>query len=110
MGKTDKVPGLAYRLADHMRYLSTFIDTVLPDEKIVLIVNDWGSALGLNWARLHANRIAGLGLMEFLIPIPSWEAFPGRTREMFTAYRDPVQGRKLLIDENAFINLVLPEV
>jgi haloalkane dehalogenase len=27
---------------------------------------------------------------------------------MFRAYRDPVQGRKLLIDENAFINLVLP--
>lgn len=46
--------------------------------------------------------------MEFLTPIPSWEAFPERTREIFRTYRDPVQGRRLLIDENAFIKLVLP--
>jgi pimeloyl-ACP methyl ester carboxylesterase len=37
MGKSDKVPGLAYRLVDHMRYLSTFLDAVLPDEKIGLM-------------------------------------------------------------------------
>jgi haloalkane dehalogenase len=38
----------------------------------VLVLHDWGSALGLDWARRHEERVRGLVLMEFMLPIPTW--------------------------------------
>jgi len=37
----------------------------------VLVLHDWGSALGLDWARRHEGRVRGLALMEFIWPIPT---------------------------------------
>src|ERR1700759_528687 len=47
LGDSDKVPSLEYRISDHIRYIDAFMDTVLPAEKIVLVIHDWGSAIGL---------------------------------------------------------------
>ena len=76
MGDSGK-PALAYRFADHERYLGAVLDAIVPKGKIVLAVHDWGSTLGLDWARRNEHRVAGLVLMEFLAAsIASWEEFP----------------------------------
>ena len=108
MGESQKLPGLAYRFADHARYLEAFLDAVVPEGKVILVIHDWGSALGFDWARRHEDRVAGLAFMEFITPLPSWNEFPESARDLFRSFRNPKTGRKLLIEENAFIETVLP--
>ena len=76
---------------------------------IGLVIPDWGSALGLDWARQHAQRVSGIVLMEFITSVPSWDAMGENedVKKLFQAFRGP-EGRKLLIEENAFIEIVLP--
>lgn len=105
-GDSDK-PDIDYRVADHARYLERFIDALdLGD--VVLVVHDWGSALGLDWARRHEARIRGLAFMELIAPMPTWFDFYDQGVEFFQAFRNPQLGDKLLIEENAFLEKVLP--
>ena len=68
MGDSGKLPDPApdtYRFTTHRRYLDAFIDAVIgPAESIVLVVHDWGSALGFDWANRHRDRIRGIAYME----------------------------------------------
>lgn len=105
MGASDK-PDIAYRVADQARYFEAFIDTLHLDD-VVLVLHDWGSALGLDWARRHEERVRGLTLMEFIWPIPTWLDVGPKGAETFQAFRSE-QGRKLLIEENRFIEQILP--
>ncbi|KAH8822089.1 putative Haloalkane dehalogenase [Xylogone sp. PMI_703] len=107
-GDSDKVPGLEYRVADHQRYLDAFLDAILPEEKITLVLHDWGSALGFDWACRHEDRIRGLAFMEFIVPIDSWESCPKVFAESFQAFRTQPLGRELLIDQNMFVEGMLP--
>src|SRR3984885_5200850 len=105
-GDSDK-PAIPYRVEDHARYLQAFIETVQLTD-VVLILHDWGSALGLDWARRHSTRVRGLALMEFLPPMPTWLDLGPQAYEFLKAFRDPVAGRKLIIDDNVFIEKGLP--
>ena len=108
MGDSGKLPASAYGYAEHARYLEAFLNAVAPEGKLVFVVHDWGSGLGLDWCRRHADRVAGIALMEFIFPFPTWEEFPEEARDLFKAYRSPDTGRKMLIEENQFIEQVLP--
>ena len=109
MGDSAKPP-ITYDFADQSRYLGAFLDAIVPDGKLVLVVHDFGSQLGLDWAQRHRGRVAGLVLMEFLAgPIASWNDFPAEQRATFQAFRDPVEGRRLIKDENVFIEQKLQE-
>jgi haloalkane dehalogenase len=105
-GDSDK-PDILYRVEDHARYLQGFIEALQLND-LVLILHDWGSALGLDWARRHSTRIRGLALMEFLPPMPTWLDLGTQSYEFLKAFRDPLIGRKLIIDDNAFIEKGLP--
>jgi haloalkane dehalogenase len=108
-GQSDK-PAIAYRVADHARYLEGFIRALGLGE-VVLVLHDWGSALGFDWARRHEASVRGLVFMEFIRPFPTWADFAergDRRSGLFQAFRDPDHGRKLLIEDNAFIEQVLP--
>jgi haloalkane dehalogenase len=100
-------PEVTYRVQDHARYLEGFIETLgLGD--VVLVLHDWGSALGLDWARRHPDHALGLALMEFLTPVPTWLDLGPIPQALFQSFRDPNIGRKLIIDENAFVERALP--
>ena len=43
----------SYRFADHAEHLDAWFDAVLPEGPVVLVIHDWGSALGFHWA--HAT-------------------------------------------------------
>ena len=109
MGDSGKLPGSEYRYTEHARYVEAFLDAVVPAGKIVLVLHDWGSILGFDWARRHEDRVAGLALMEFGRPWRTWEEFPENGREVFQALRSPEMGRKMAIDDNFFIEQFLPE-
>ena len=105
MGQSDK-PDIAYRVEDHARYFEAFIEA-LDLQDVVFVLQDWGSALGLDWARRHPERVRGIVLMEFIWPIPTWGDVAPKAAEIFRAFRSE-QGRKLLINENRFIEQILP--
>ncbi|HEX6022701.1 MAG TPA: haloalkane dehalogenase [Solirubrobacter sp.] len=107
MGASDKAP-IAYRFADHARYLEAALDALALDDA-TLVLHDWGSALGFDWASRHESRVRGLAFMEaFLMPAPSYDVFPLELRDDFRAFRTPEIGWQLLVRENRFIEHVLP--
>jgi len=110
MGRSDK-PAIEYRYADHFRYLEGFIEA-LGLQNLTLVVHDWGSVLGLDYAMRHESNVRGVAFMEALIPpaFPksSLDAMPDGAREMFAGFRDPELGRKLLVDQNVFVEQLLP--
>jgi len=108
MGKSGK-PGIAYRFVDHARYLDAFLDAVVPEGKVVFVIQDWGSALGFHWASRHQDRVIGLAFMEFIRPFATWDDAGSREgQETFKAFRTPGMGRKLLIEDNLFLKAILP--
>jgi haloalkane dehalogenase len=106
MGQSDQ-PSIDYRFFDHVRYVDAFIEA-LGLERLTLVLHDWGSAIGLHWARRHAHRVEGLALMEFISPVPSWEDWPEALRPIFTAFRTPGVGEQLVLEQNVFLEKVLP--
>lgn len=109
-GKSDQ-PELDYTFGDHYRYFEAFV-AQLDLKNVTLVVHDWGSGLGLNYARLHPENVKGIVTMESivapLIPAASYEALPTDIGNFFRTVRDPVKGPKMLIDENYFVENVLP--
>jgi haloalkane dehalogenase len=107
MGQSDK-PDLAYRFADHARYLDAFIDALGLDE-LTLVVHDWGSALGFDWMARHPSAVRRVAFFEaFLAPLPSFEVFAPANRELFRQFRTPGTGERLVLEQNAFVEQVLP--
>jgi haloalkane dehalogenase len=110
MGDSDKLddpgPG-SYRFVEHRDYLDAFLDEVYPGGQITLVVHDWGSALGFDWASRHADRIAGIAYMEAIVSPMSWAQWPDGARELFQAFRSPA-GEEMILRDNMFVEQVLP--
>lgn len=106
MGKSDK-PDIEYRFFDHVRYVDGFIEA-LGLRNITFVIHDWGSALGFHYARRHEGNVKGLAFMEASVRPLTWEEWPEQARQMFQAFRTPQVGWDLLVNQNAFVEQVLP--
>lgn len=106
MGKSDK-PDCPYRFFDHARYLDAWFDEMALDE-VVLVIHDWGSALGIDWARRHSDRVAGIAMMEPILRNYAWDEFPQDLVPTFQAFRTPDEGERLILEQNMFVEQVLP--
>src|SRR5258707_9034857 len=82
-GQSGK-PDIAYRFADHVRYLDTFLAEAGISSAYV-VAQDWGTALAFHLAARRAKFVRGLAFMEFIRPMPTWEDFPAR--EPFQNFR-----------------------
>ncbi len=107
MGKSDK-PDIEYRFFDHVKYIEGFVEQ-MELKNVTLVIHDWGSGLGFHYARGHENNVKGIAFMEaILMPIPSWDLFPEKVRGAFKAFRTADVGWDMIINENRFIEQVLP--
>ncbi|GGK16535.1 haloalkane dehalogenase [Deinococcus malanensis] len=106
MGESGKAPGGNYTIAEHARYLDAWFDT-LDLRGVVLVLHDWGGALGFHWAARHPERVAGIAYMETIVQPVTWDDWdPGGVR-MFQALRSPA-GQTLILEKNVFIERILP--
>lgn len=107
-GQSGK-PDIPYRFADHIRYLDTFIEK-LEIDSAYFVVQDWGTALAFHIAARRPDFVRGLAFMEFIRPIPTWEEFlrGNPKREIFRLIRTAGEGEKLILEDNAFVERVLP--
>ena len=76
-------------------------------DDVVLVIHDWGSALGFDWANRHRDRVAGIAFMEAIVRPVGWDAWPEAATEIFQGFRSPA-GEDMVIDKNLFIEAVLP--
>ncbi len=106
MGRSDK-PDIGYRFFDHAKYLEGLIDELGLDD-VTIVGHDWGSALGLHWARRHPERVRAVALMEAIIAPMRWDQFPPEFRAGFRLMRAPVVGWCMLSLMNGFVEKVLP--
>ena len=108
MGNSGAAPSGSYRFVDHRRYLDAWFDALELKENITLVVHDWGSALGFDWAHRHSERIKGLVYMEAIVrPFLSWDEWPEVTRAFFKGQRTTA-GEELILQKNLFIEYLLP--
>lgn len=104
-GKSGK-PDCDYSFQDHIKYLDTFIKE-LHLKNIVLVVHDWGGALGFNYAQRNESNIKGLVFMETFCNLMDWKDLNTLTRLVFKQFRDPMKGQKWNGKYNLFLRLIL---
>ncbi len=107
-GKSDK-PDLDYTYQTHYKFINGFI-RVLNLKNLILVVHDWGSVIGLDYARQNETNVRGVVFMEAIIP-PSFPmadltAFGGPDG-LFAQFRTPETGKELLINQNLFVEQLL---
>ncbi|MGD8861044.1 MAG: haloalkane dehalogenase [Myxococcales bacterium] len=110
MGHSDKLPDSgpgSYRFIDHRRYLDLLLDALDVRERVTLVVHDWGSALGFDWARRHASAMRGIAYMEALVRPLTWQEWPENARDIFRALRSDA-GEEMILDKNLFVEAILP--
>ncbi len=106
-GKSDK-PDIEYRFVDHVKYVEGFIEA-LGLQNVTLVIHDWGSALGFHYAMRNESNVKGIAFMEaLLMPIPSFDSMPMDMKEMFQAFRTPDVGWDMIVNQNMFIEQLVP--
>ena len=105
-GQSGK-PDIEYRFFDQARYLDAFLDKAgIPSAYVV--AHDWGTALAFHLAARRPQFVRALAFMEFIRPMPTWDDFHPSAIETFQNFRTPGVGEKMILDENAFVERVLP--
>lgn len=107
MGRSDPMPDDDYSYLAHRRYLDAWIDLMGFDEPVVLVVHDWGSVLGMDYARRNPGNVAGIVHMEAIIAERRYADWRPQAAEWFAALRSP-DGEKLIFEDNLFIEGILP--
>jgi haloalkane dehalogenase len=105
-GQSGK-PDIEFRFSDHVRYFDAFLDRSGITSAFV-IAQDWGSALAFHLAARRPDFIRGLAFMEFIRPMPTWNDFHPDQIETFQKFRTPGVGEKMILENNAFVERVLP--
>jgi haloalkane dehalogenase len=108
MGNSGAAPDGSYRFVDHQRYLDAWFEVLDLKRNVILVVHDWGSALGFHWAHRHPERVKAIVYMEGIVrPFASWDEWPEVTRAFFQGQRTDA-GEDLILRKNLFIEYLLP--
>jgi haloalkane dehalogenase len=104
-GQSGK-PNIEYRFFDHVRYLDAFLEKA-GISSAYIVAHDWGTALAFYLAARRPQFVRALAFMEFIRPMPTWQEFHPSAVETFKKFRTPGVGEKMILDENAFVEVVL---
>lgn len=121
MGSSDAAPDGDYSFVAHSAWLDRWFDAMglasAPGDSdgdsggtkdVLLVLHDWGSALGFYWAQRHAHRVAGIVHGESIVaPLADWSAFPEGGRKIFKAMRSDA-GEELVLAKNVFVERIFP--
>ncbi|QXP83704.1 haloalkane dehalogenase [Methylococcus sp. Mc7] len=108
MGQSGGAPASAYRYFDHAKYLDAWFEAVGIGGDVILVVHDWGSALGFHWGRRHPERVQGIAYMEALVQPRLWADFPPPREQIFRRLRTE-EGVRMIAEDNFFVETVLPK-
>lgn len=110
MGDSDKLEGAdpnRYGFLEHRRFLDGLLESLDVKKKVVLVGQDWGGALAMDWARRHPDAVRGLVYFETFIRPRSWDEMDSSARSFFELLRSP-EGEEMVLRDNLFVEKLLP--
>ena len=109
IGDSDKLDNSGaerYTYSEHRNYLHMAWDQIgLGDN--VMVLHDWGSALGFDWANENCDRVRGIVYMEAVVTPLTWADWSENARRVFQGFRSE-SGGEMILEKNMFVERVLP--
>ena len=106
MGDSDK-PAMTSTYEESANYLHTFLDS-FDLQDAILVIHDWGSALGWHYARTRPERIAAVAFMEAMappfMPIKDITVLGPEMTQFMTGIRTPGVGEQMVLEQNIFLD------
>ena len=100
-------PG-SYRFVEHRRYLDALLEALDVRERVTLVIHDWGSALGFDWANRHREAVKGIAYMEAILVPQRWDHWDKfNMRPALQGLRSEA-GETMVLQDNFFIEKILP--
>ena len=109
MGDSDKLDGVdneGYKYHGQYSYLTELFDQLDLGNNIHLIIHDWGSAMGFQFARENPDRIKSITYMEAIVMPLTWEQWPDAATKIFGLFRSEA-GEELVLEKNFFVERIL---
>lgn len=110
MGDSDKLDDSGpdrYTFVEHRRYFDAALEALGVTDDVTLVIHDWGSALGFDWANRHREAVRGIAFMEAIVRPLTWEEWPDAATGVFRGFRSEA-GEKMVLEDNVFVERVLP--
>jgi len=110
MGDSEKLDDSgpdSYRFVEHRRYLDALLEQLGVAQNVTLVVHDWGSALGFDWANGRRGAMKGIAYMEAIVCPMSWDQWPKAVTPVFQAFRSP-KGDEMVLQNNVFVEQIVP--
>jgi len=111
MGDSDKLKNSGpdrYTFEEQRSFLFALWEELGITRNVVLVLHDWGSALGFDWANKHRELVQGIAYMESVVRPLEWSDYPPDAVDFFKAIRSP-SGEQLILEENVLMEKMLPE-
>ena len=109
MGDSEKLDGVdneGYKYHGQYGYLTGLLDTLELGNDIHLIIHDWGSAMGFQFARENPDRVKSITYMEAIVMPLTWEQWPDAATKIFQLFRSDA-GEELVLEKNFFVERIL---
>lgn len=110
MGDSEKLDDAgpdSYRYAEHRTYLFAAWEQLQLTANVTLVIHDWGSALGFEWAMQNPEKVKGIVYMEAIVQTMTWDDWPEAIRPLFQGFRSEA-GETMVLEKNIFVERVLP--
>src|SRR5271169_6148952 len=112
VGDSDKLPDSGpgwYRFVEQRRYLDALLEALDVRERVTLVIHDWGSTLGFDWANRHREAVKGIAYMEAVVGRQYWDHWDKfGMRPVLQALRSEA-GEAMVLRDNFFIKQILPK-
>ncbi|MDP1625749.1 haloalkane dehalogenase [Parvibaculum sp.] len=110
MGDSDKLEPSGperYTFREHRRFLESFLEAMGIKKNVTLVIHDWGSALGFDWANRNRGAAEGIAYMEGIVRPLEWSEWSEAAVGIFKGFRSEA-GEEMILKKNLFIEAVLP--
>jgi len=110
MGGSEKLSNSGpdrYGYQEQREFLFGLWDKLDLGNDVILVIHDWGSALGFDWARQNPERVKGIVYMEAVVKPMTWQDWPESARKVFQGLRSE-RGEEMVLERNIFVERVLP--
>jgi haloalkane dehalogenase len=108
MGASEKLSNSGpdrYDYQEQREFLFGLWDKLDLGSDVILVIHDWGSALGFDCQNL--KRVKGIVYMEAIVKPMSWQDWPVNARKVFQGFRSE-RGEEMVLEKNIFVERVLP--
>ena len=109
MGDSEKLDGIdneGYKYHGQYDYLTGLLENLDLGNDIHLIIHDWGSAMGFQFARENPDRVKSITYMEAIVMPLTWEQWPDAATKIFQLFRSDA-GEELVLEKNFFVERIL---